>query len=281
MTSAGTYYVWYKVAGDENHEDSAPDVVVVSVQPGQDNPDDNGDKDKMGVDGTAVGPGASANVAERAIRALRGDVDPAGSRIAPLKLTSVKKKGNASSKAKSKKKTYSVKLSWAKPAGAKKFAVYGGKAGKGSRMVKVVTTANNALKVKALSGQALKKGTYYKFIVVALDASDTVVSTSKVVYTATKDGKVGNHKKVTVKKTVTKKAKKLKKGKKLKLKAKAIPKSKKLKVNRIAKMRYESSNPKVATVSAKGVVKAKAKGKCYVYAYAQNGAIKKVKVVVK
>ena len=148
-------------------------------------------------------------------------------------------------------------------------------------MAKIVTTPNNVLKVKTIAGQALKEGAYYKFIVVALDASGSVVSTSKVIYAATKGGKVGNYKKVTVKKAALKKAKKLKVGKKLKLKAKAVPKSKKLKVKRKAKMRYESSNPKVATVSAKGVVKAKGKGKCYVYAYAQNGAIKKVTVKVK
>ena len=47
------------------------------------------------------------------------------------------------------------------------------------------------------------------------------------------------------------------------------------------KVTYSSSNKKVATVSSKGVIKAKAKGKCYVYCYAQNGLYKKVKVTVK
>ena len=46
-------------------------------------------------------------------------------------------------------------------------------------------------------------------------------------------------------------------------------------------MRYESTNPKVATVSARGVIKEKTKGSCYVYAYAQNGVAKRVKVTVK
>lgn len=44
---------------------------------------------------------------------------------------------------------------------------------------------------------------------------------------------------------------------------------------------YESSNTKVATVSKKGVIKAKAKGSCTVYVYAQNGTYKAVKVTVK
>ena len=77
------------------------------------------------------------------------------------------------------------------------------------------------------------------------------------------------------------KAKKLKKGKKLSLKAKAVPQSKKLKVRKHVGVRYETTNKKIATVTAKGVVKAKKKGTCYVYAYAQNGVFKKIKVVVK
>lgn len=84
-----------------------------------------------------------------------------------------------------------------------------------------------------------------------------------------------------MKKSVLTKAKKLKKGKSLKLKAKAVPQSLKLKVKKHVEVRYESTNKKIATVSKKGVVKAKKKGSCYVYAYAQNGVCKKVKVTVK
>ena len=52
-----------------------------------------------------------------------------------------------------------------------------------------------------------------------------------------------------------------------------------IKKHRVVK--YESSNPKIATVSGKGVVKGKAKGKCNIYAYAQNGVSKTIKVTVK
>ena len=86
---------------------------------------------------------------------------------------------------------------------------------------------------------------------------------------------------MTVSKSVIKKAKKLKKGKSLKLKAKAVPQSRKLKVRKHAAIRYESTNANIASVSKKGVVKAKNKGACYVYAFAQNGICKKIKVVVK
>ena len=139
----------------------------------------------------------------------------------------------------------------------------------------------NRQTVTMVNNQNVKKGTYYKFIMVALDKNNTVVSTSKVIHVATKGGKVGNHKKVTVSSSVIKKAKKLKKGKTLKLKAKAVPQSKKLKVKKHRAVLYESSNINIATVSKKGVVKAKNKGTCYIYAYAQNGVFKKIKVTVK
>ena len=50
----------------------------------------------------------------------------------------------------------------------------------------------------------------------------------------------------------------------------------------MAKFRFESSDPKVATVTKKGKVKGIKKGKsCYIYIYAQNGVYKQVKVTVK
>ena len=47
------------------------------------------------------------------------------------------------------------------------------------------------------------------------------------------------------------------------------------------KICYSSSNPDIATVDKNGLIKAKRKGKCSVYAYAQNGLFKKVKVSVR
>lgn len=48
----------------------------------------------------------------------------------------------------------------------------------------------------------------------------------------------------------------------------------------IAKIRYESSNPAVATVNKKGKIKGISKGSCQIYMYTQNGLYKKVKVAV-
>lgn len=71
----------------------------------------------------------------------------------------------------------------------------------------------------------------------------------------------------------------LKKGKKFIIKATEVKQNKTIKRHRA--IAYESSNTKVATVSKKGVVKAKGKGTCYIYVYAQNGVYKRIKVTVK
>ena len=48
-----------------------------------------------------------------------------------------------------------------------------------------------------------------------------------------------------------------------------------------AKVRYLSTNKKVATITAGGKIKARGAGLCYVYAYAHNGVYKRIKVTVK
>ena len=89
-----------------------------------------------------------------------------------------------------------------------------------------------------------------------------------------KCGKGNKYKKIATK------AKKLKKSKSLLLKAKAkLKKGMKVKLHK--KLRYESTNKKIATVSKTGKIIGKKKGTCYVYAYAQNGVYKKLKVTVK
>ena len=73
----------------------------------------------------------------------------------------------------------------------------------------------------------------------------------------------------------------LKKKRAFKLKAKAIKASKKIKMKQHRGILYESSNPKVASVNKKGVIKGVSKGKCKVYAYAQNGICQIINVTVK
>ena len=47
------------------------------------------------------------------------------------------------------------------------------------------------------------------------------------------------------------------------------------------KIKFESSDKAIATVNAKGKITGKKKGKATVYAYAQNGIYKAIKVTVK
>lgn len=214
---------------------------------------------------------SAASVA-KSILAQKTDKDPSGSTFAPLKLKNVKQA-----------KKYNV-LKWSKVAGASKYVVYGSKCGKKNKIKRIATVKATSYKHKKL-----KKGTYYKYVVVAVKNTvigERAAAVSKMIHVATKGGKVGNSKKLAIKAKVGKKTKKIskasiKKGKSLKLKAVLTPASKKLEVKKHVVVRYESSNKRIATVSSKGKVKAKVKGSCTVYVYAQNGVCKSLKVTVK
>lgn len=237
-----------------------------SVPPGSGIIAGGGATEQKGKDGTALGEGASESVAEEYLVKYSSENDPAGTVFFALQMKAAKVT-----------KT-SIKLSWKKPSGAVRFVVYGNKCGKGNKYVKQATTKGTSITVKKIGKNKLKKGTYYKFVVIALDKNGNVVSTSKTVHAATAGGKAGNYKAVTT--NAKKDAVSLKAKKSFTLKAKAKPASKlKVKVHRA--VRFESSNKKIATVSSKGVIKGLKKGTCYVYVYAQNGVCKKIKVTVK
>ena len=216
-----------------------------------------------GSDGTAFGPGASAQAAEAAILALTNDKDPKGTVFGVLQLKASKTTKN------------SIKLTWKKAKGAKKYIIYSNACGNGKKYQKLQTTTKTSVTIKKVAGKKLAKGKYYKFLMVAVDASGKVVSTSKTVHAATAGSKVGNPTKITTKAKKNKVMVKVKKT--FKLAAKQA--GKKIKKHRAVS--YESSNPAVATVTAKGVIKGVKKGKCKVYAYAQNGVCAVIKVTVK
>ncbi|MGN0489572.1 MAG: PT domain-containing protein [Ruminococcus sp.] len=185
-----------------------------------------------------------------------GDVK--GSKFAPLKVKAVSTKNKT------------VKLTWSKVSGAKGYIIYGANCGKTMKKLKTTTAKSYTLK-------NLKKGKYYKYMVVAyktVNGKQVVTSISKITHVAVKGGKYGNATKITVKKISP-----IKKGKKATIKA--TVKNSKKNVKTHVKLRYESTNTKIATVTSKGKITAKKKGTCYVYVYAQNGVCKKVKITVK
>jgi len=185
--------------------------------------------------------------------------DPKGSKFCNLQL-------------KAKGKNKSVKLTWKKVSGATSYVIYGSKCGTQMKKLKTVSA-----KKLSYTFKKLKKGKYYKYMVVAyknVNGINTAISISKSAHSTTTGGKYGNPSAIKgVKKTVN-----VKVGKNKKIKAK-LKTGKKVRMH-IAKFRYECNNSKIATVSQKGVIKGLKKGSCTIYVYAQNGVCKKVKVKV-
>jgi hypothetical protein len=216
---------------------------------------------------SGVGAGADFSKADSLIRNSKTE-EPKGASFGKLqaRVTKVTKK--------------SITLKWKKVSGAKKYVIYANKCGTKNKYKKLATVSSSkkTYKVTKVAGKKLKKGTYYKFLIVAVNSNNKVISTACTLHAATKGGKYGNYKSVT---TAAKNKVTLVKGKTFKLKAKAKAASKKLKVKNHRAIKYESSNTAVATVSKKGKITAKKKGTCYIYAYSQSGIYKRIKITVK
>ena len=170
----------------------------------------------------------------------------------------------------------SVTVSWSKVKGVSGYMVYGAQCGKKMKLLKTLPASSKSYKATKLG-----KGKYYKYIVVAykvIYGEKRTVATSVSVHACTNGDRYKNPSGVGIRKTkVT-----VKKGKTSSLKPTLKTKGKGVLKTHIAKFRYESSNPQVATVTKKGKVKGIRKGKsCYIYIYAQNGMYKRVKVTVK
>ena len=206
--------------------------------------------------GTQTQKDSQIAVMDNAAKALPENGDPAGSTFSILQV-----------KGKKVKKT-SIMIAWKAVPKATGYVVYGAPCG--SKYGKLKDVAGTSF-----TQGGLKKGTYYKYFVVAHDRNGKILASSKTIHIATSGGKKGNTKSVKL----NKKKATLKKGKTVKLKA--TLKNGKLKVSKHRKVAYETDNPKVATVSKSGKVKAVGKGKCTIYAYAQNGVFAKCKITVK
>lgn len=174
-------------------------------------------------------------------------------------------------KATSKGKT--ITLKWKAAKGADGYIIYGAPCG---QKMTLLATITNPKAVK-YTFRKLKKGKYYKYIVVAYKKTaidSRVIVKSKSVHCATAGGKKGNPTGISVKTKLT-----VKKGKKVKIKAKLLKKGKV--ATHIAKFRYESSDTEIATVDKNGYINAKKKGTVNIYVYTQNGIAKTIKVKVK
>jgi len=205
--------------------------------------------------------GAPIAAVEEALLNRKSDSDLAGSEFTVLK-----------AKAYNIKKTSQV-IKWNKVDGAVEYRVYASKCGIKNKVKQIAVTGKTSYPHKKL-----KKGTYYKYVIMAVDGNGNIITASKMIHSATKGGKVTNAK--SIKTAAKKKAVKVKAGKSFKLKAKAVPVSKKLKIKTHRKIQYVSADPAIATVSSKGTIKGVGAGITYVYAYAQNGVYTRIKVTV-
>ena len=185
--------------------------------------------------------------------------DPKNSEYAPLMVTTRQVKKNL------------IRLKWDKVKNAKTYLVYGSTCKKKSKMSKCATVSSAGAKIWEVNGKDLEEGTYYKFIVIALNEKGKVITVSDSVFVATEGGKKENPTDLTVKPKTVKID--VKETQTLTTKVEG-------KYKKFMGVRYESSNEKVAKVTKKGVVKGLKKGSCKVYVYAQNGIAKTVDVTV-
>lgn len=178
-----------------------------------------------------------------------------------------------------------LKVSWGKVKAADGYEVYAARCGKSMKLVKTVKKQSTvSAKVKKISGTKLKTSANYKVRVKAyrmVNGKKTYIATSLLLHTTgSANKKYTNASRVKVSKTSVS----LKKGKTSKISATVTKQNSKKKLlgkNHAARLRYWSTNTKVATVTSGGKIKAVGAGKCYVYVMAQNGVQTRVKVTVK
>ncbi|MDE6852926.1 MAG: cellulase family glycosylhydrolase, partial [Lachnospiraceae bacterium] len=214
---------------------------------------DNHNPNGSGMDGN----GQDTQV-DQIVLSQKTDKDIKGSVYAKLALKAAKTTKN------------SVTLKWNRVSGANRYVIYGNRCGNANQLQKLQTVTGTSWTHKNLT-----KGTYYKYVVAAC-RGDVAVSIAKTVHATTAGGKKGNAKNVKLAKTKVK----LKKGKKMKIKAAMVAAPKKTKIAIHRRVSYETSNNRIASVSSGGVIKARKKGSCVIYVYAQNGVSRKVKVTV-
>lgn len=192
---------------------------------------------------------------------------------------------NLNKKIKATQKKNSLAVSWGKVSKADGYEVYAAKCG--NNFTKVKTIKGNktvSYTIKKINGKKLNTKKTYKIYVKAyrvVNGKKEYIGKSLTMHP------VGNKNKTYTNAKSVKAAKKsvsLKTGKTKKVSIKVTKQSGKkklLKASHVAKLRYFSTNAKVATVTSGGTIKAKSKGTCTVYAVAANGVKTSIKVTVK
>ena len=173
---------------------------------------------------------------------------------------------------------YKVRFTVLRYSGASGYEAYWSYCNGKKNYKKFAAVKNNKLTV---THKKLKNNRNYKYYIAAYrmeNGKKIYLAKSTVLHVAMKQSKFTNAKSITLnKKKVT-----LKVNKTFKIQAKVKLESKKKKQIVHAKTyRYYTDNSNVAKVSKKGVITAKAKGRCLVYVLTNNGVYRKIKVTVK
>ena len=206
---------------------------------------------------------------EQTITSQKTDDDIKGSRYNKVRVRAVSVKKDR------------MTLKWNRIADADGYIVYGNRCNHDGiicKMKKLKTVKNPGS--TQWTHKHLKKGVYYKHLVVAykvIDGKKKVLSVSKTAHAITAGGKFQNPKAVRIKqKGIT-----VKKGKRKKIRAVRVMPRKGRMREHVDRFRYESTAKKIAAVDKKGRVTGKKAGTCYIYVYLQNGIYKRIKVTVK
>jgi len=171
----------------------------------------------------------------------------------------------------------SQKLSFTKIHRADGYIIYGSLCGTNNKMVKLADVSG---KITSYNHKGLKITNYYKYYVQAykiMNGKKVAIATSKVIHSNTTSKTYANPTKVISDTSAVI----LTVGRTQKVTCKVVLPDNKKMDNHTSVIRYETTNKAIATVTKSGKIKAMSKGTCYIYAYAQNGVYKKIKVTVK
>ncbi len=168
----------------------------------------------------------------------------------------------------------SITIAWDAVAGTEKYIIFGNLCGKKFRKYGEVSASSG---VRKWTKKKLTAGKYYKFIVMAVDSYDRVITTSASAIITPEGSGFGNPKSLSVKQkgtismavpdTAAIGAKK------------KNPSGKKVRQFGID-FRYEWTDPSVIEVSSDGLITAKKKGSSLVHVFTQNGRYKTLTVNV-
>ena len=171
------------------------------------------------------------------------------------------------------------KLSWKKHRGATQYVVYGATLGKKYRKLATLdgdarTFVNEKADDRVWKYYVEELYDYGEGNIGSLGKSykSFVVSEGNSKYTNIKEIEIEGEENIT-----------LKKDESTKMSVKLMPVSEDKKVingKKIKKVRYHSSDKKIATVDSKGKITAVSEGVCYVYCIAENGIIDRIRVSV-